>query len=177
MVLHANLLESWEKAVIAIAILFVVVYFCLVYYSLKSLFYFKKRLKSYEVSIKMAVVETITLIRELAKSCDYQLDEETSDKLEKIEVSAANNEVKGCYKEVLVIYSTLFNKLKGQNNDENRLLEINNNLLLQKEIDKLYQKALFYHNADLTGYNYWVKFIPTKPFTLMFKFKKRDSIY
>jgi hypothetical protein len=177
MELFTFLLQSWEKAIIAIALLLAIVYFLLVYYSLKSLFAFKKYLNSYEISIKMATVETITLIKDLEKTANYQLDENDSDLVEEIENLTGQNIIKGHYKKVFAIYLDLYNIVKGNQTDERILEQIENNFKLQKEIDKLYQQALFYHSNDLIGYNYWVKFTLTRPFTFLFKFKKRDSIY
>jgi hypothetical protein len=171
------LLLTWEKALIGLGVLFVIVYILLIYYALKSLFVFKKQLNSYETSVKMATIETITLIRDLEKLSGDQIDEKNSDLLEEIEGLVVQNIVKGNYKKVLAVHTDFVNKLKSMITDQSLLEKVENNVNLQKEIDKLYQKALSYHSADLSGYNYWAHFILTRPFTLMFKFKKRDSIY
>ena len=177
MVLSIFLLQDYEKALIGIALLFFVIYVFLVIHSIVALKSFKNTLNSYEASIKMCIVETITLIRELSKISDIKINDDVNEKLDKIESFAAQDIIKGYYKQVFMIFSELYNSTKGNIQDSERLREIENNFLQQKELDKLYQNALFCHNADLIGYNYWVKNILVKPFTLLFKFKKRESIY
>lgn len=177
MILSDYTFLTWQKALVGLAALIFTFLVLIVYYALRSLFVFKKTLNSYETSIKMTTVGTITLIRDLAKLVNYQFDEETVDKLDDIEYLAGQNTIKGFYKEVYSIYLNLYNHCKGIVTDPNLLYQIENNFKLQKEIDRLYQKALFYHATDLIGYNYWVKFWLTRPFTKMFGFKTRESVY
>ena len=171
------LLQSWEKAVIAIAILVFVLYVLLVYYSLSSCFKFKNMLRSYEISMKMSIIETITSIKELAALINFQFDEETIKKIDEIETLAGQDIVTGYYKEVNTIYMDLLNYAKHSTKDSELLEKVKYNSLRQNEINNLYQKALFYHSQDLIGYNYWVKFVLTRPFTKAFKFNKKESVY
>lgn len=171
------LLQTWEKALIAIALLIFVFYVILIYFAISSCYKFQKLLKSYETSMKMSIIETITLIRQLAEIIDFKFDEETKDKIDQIESFAGQDIVKGHYKEVYLIYMELVKHAELTIQDKNILEKIENNKLLHKEIDNLYQKALFYHGQDLGAYNYWVKFILTRPFTKALKFNKKESVY
>lgn len=171
------LLQTWEKAVIGIAAVIFVFYLLILVFALTACKRFNKLLKSYETSVKMATVETVTLIRQLASIIGYKLDENVSDRLDEIESLAGQNIVKGNYKETNTIYLNLYNYSKTLNLSEETIKKVEINLELQKEVDKLYQQALFYHNSDLAGYNYWVRFLLTRPFTKLCKYNVKESIY
>ena len=171
------LLQTWEKAVIGIAAVIFVFYLLILVFALTACKRFNKLLNSYETSVKMATVETVTLIRQLASIIDYKLDENVSDRLDEIESLAGQNIVKGNYKETNTIYLGLYNHSKTLNLSEETIKKVEINLELQKEVDKLYQQALFYHNSDLAGYNYWVRFLLTRPFTKLCKYNVKESIY
>lgn len=171
------LLQTREKAVIGVAAVIFIFYILILIFALTSCKRFNKLLKSYETAIKMSTVETVTLIRELASIIDHKLDEETIDRLDEIEALAGQNIVKGNYKETYSIYLSLYNYAKTQNLSEETLEKVEINLELEKEIDKLYQQALLYHNNDVAGYNYWVRFLLTRPFTKLCKYNVKENIF
>ena len=168
--------QALEKGLIAVAILVVLLYIYIVTSSLFSLFKLKKTLRAAELSIKMSIVELITLVKKLCEVSNLNLTEDEEELLEEIETKIVNEEIFGLYSKVNQVYCSKLNLAKSlQNfNEISNLVETNN--ILQLEIDGLYQKALFTFNNDVAAYNYYLKSIIIKPFTLMFGFKKKNKM-
>ena len=45
-----------------------------------------------------------------------------------------------------------------------------------EEMDVVYQRAITNYNNDISGYNYWIRFLPVRFIFLMFRIKTKDII-
>jgi len=45
------------------------------------------------------------------------------------------------------------------------------------EIDEQHRKDIAFYNADVSAYNYWVKFIPFRPISFIFRIKIKEIMY
>ena len=45
-----------------------------------------------------------------------------------------------------------------------------------EEMDVVYQRAITNYNNDISGYNYWIRFMPVRFIFLMFRIKTKDII-
>ena len=44
------------------------------------------------------------------------------------------------------------------------------------QLDSVYRSNVIMYNADVLGYNYWVRFLPCRYLWLLFRFKEKDLI-
>ena len=58
-----------------------------------------------------------------------------------------------------------------KNNDEYILIKEN-----IKQLDSVYRSNVIMYNADVLGYNYWIRFLPFRYLWLLFRLKLKDFI-
>ena len=162
---------------ISIIILFVLGFVILAHFAVSSAVKFKKSLRSAEKSIKMTSAETITLIRELCEIADLKITMEEDEIIEEVEGKIVEEKLFGIYKNVNSIYLNKYKEAISKDFNEEIIKKIEINYILQQEVDALYQKALFSYSSDLGGYNYWVKFWPTRFIMKLMKYNKKDELY
>jgi hypothetical protein len=113
----------------------------------------------------------------MCKIVSQTLTLEEQDLIDDIENKIAINKIFGAYKKVSSMFVNRLNIINSQELTEEQSTKIAKIQFFQKEIDGLYQKALFSYNSNLLGYNYWVKFILTRVFTKLLKLNKKDELY
>ena len=70
-----------------------------------------------------------------------------------------------------LIYSVIEENEQVKETDEFELIDDN-----ISQLDNVYRTNVIMYNADVLGYNYWVRFLPCRYIWLMFRFKLKDLI-
>lgn len=161
---------------VAIAIL-LVAYGIIVYYAISSCFKFNRKLNGSTKTIKMAVAEKILLTKTLSEKSGIELSVEEKEKLDDLADEVSSDNIIGKYAEVDKIYSKLRNLCRTSTFSDDIRKKLDINYSLNEENSYLYHSTIDEYNSDLLGYNYWCKLLITRPFTLMFRFKKKETIY
>ena len=107
----------------------------------------------------------------LTEKCTHDLkylDSEDFLEAQKEEFTTSTDELAAVEKEISGI---LFSSRKLAKNDEVELIKS-----LLKDVNESLKTSVMAYNADVLGYNYWVRFTPCKFFFLMFKVKLKKTI-
>ena len=70
-----------------------------------------------------------------------------------------------------LIYSAVEENEQIKQTDEFELIDDN-----ISQLDNVYRTNVIMYNADVLGYNYWVRFLPCRYIWLIFRFKLKDLI-
>ena len=70
-----------------------------------------------------------------------------------------------------LIYSVIEENEQIKQTDEFELIDDN-----ISQLDNVYRTNVIMYNADVLGYNYWVRFLPCRYIWLIFRFKLKDLI-
>lgn len=170
------LLETWQNAIIVCAVALVVIYLILIYFAVTSLGYFKNKLKSSKNALKLCIAEEIYLVEEL-----YELAGNMNLKTNALELKALKNkldenQIQGLHTKVFQVYNEFFTNIKSNIFDEKTKQFLNKSYMKLEENRFIYMQITDTYNSDILGYNYWCKFILTRPFIKLLKYKKEDRL-
>ena len=179
--LFPNLSQTWNIIILIILIL-VAVYLLILITNLVFVFSFGKMMRRDNRGIRVALSAKLDILvksKEIIEANGIKISEKTAHSLkyldsedflevQKDEFVQAHEELNEAEKEVSnILYSS--RKLSG--NDEVELLKS-----LLKDINDSLRTSVMAYNADVLGYNYWVRFGPCLFIFLMFKVKLKKTI-
>ena len=145
-------------------------------------FTFKRILKKHDKSLSIVLAvkfENIKKLFEIMKNLNVELDEEVLKNLYSIKLSDFENQASEKCKKSRETLSLLrdhamFIAMSNPTlNKHNEFILAKQNVL---ENDEVYRVKLAMYNADVLGYNYWIRFLPTRFIFLMLKVQQKDLI-
>lgn len=143
---------------------------------------FKKMLRRENKGIRVALSTKLDILRKtqeiilanglkISESCSHSLrylDSEDFLEVQKDEFFESTQELNMVEKELSGI---LFNSRKLAKDDEVELIKS-----LLKDVNESLKTLIMTYNADVLGFNYWVRFGPCRFIFLMFKVKLKKTI-
>lgn len=143
---------------------------------------FRKIMKGHSKSLAILLAikfENLKKLVEVMNSLKVQIDEELLNELDKIdtkcflrptseECKTARDSLSNLRDQIMLIATK--NPNLNKHNEFNLAKE---NVL---ESDKVYRIKLAMYNADVLGYNYWIKFLPTRFIFSIFRCKEKELI-
>lgn len=162
-------------AVVGVWILFLIV-------DLAFVFFFKTILNKHAKAMTVilnAKYENTKKLYAIFQSYNIQLEQNVIDILNKINPDDFNRQDTKEGTEARTMLSYLRDEATFISNKHKELLEkpdfaiAKSNVL---ELDVQYRSNIAMYNADVLGYNYWIRFLPCRFIFLMFKVKKKDII-
>ena len=162
-------------AVIGVWILFLIV-------DLAFVFFFKTILNKHAKAMTVilnAKYENTKKLYDIFQSYNIPIEENLLTILNKINPNDFNRQDTKEGTEARTMLSYLRDEATFISNKNKELLEkpdfviAKNNVL---ELDVQYRSNIAMYNADILGYNYWIRFLPCRFIFLMFKVKKKEII-
>lgn len=170
------LLAGWQQAIIVIVVALVVIYLLLIYFAISSLSYFNKKLKNSRNALKIIIAELFYLIEELQDLLNELKISYNTNTLKELKHELEDDHLDGLYSKTSKLYNELFIKLNNEVFDENNKKILNDSYKKYEENNYLYMQITDTYNNDILGYNYWCRFILTRPFTSLLKYKKLERL-
>ena len=158
------------------------IYILFVICDLIFVFSFKTILKKHDKSLTIVLAikyENIKKLYEIMKSLNVSFDKQILDDLYSIELSDFENQAsEKCFiarKKLsnLKEHAMFISSTHPTINKHNEFILAKQNVL---ENEDVYRIKLAMYNADVLGYNYWIRFLPTRFIFLLFKVKQKDLI-
>ena len=179
--LFPNLNTTWNVLILVLIIL-VGAYLLLIIFNLVFVFSFTKMMRRDNRGIRVSLSAKLDILKKcqevilaneirISEKCNHSLrylDSEDFLEVQKEEFSAATEELSQVEKEISGI---LFSSRKLAKNDEVELLKS-----LLKDVNESLKTSVMAYNADVLGYNYWVRFGPCKYIYLILKIKLKKTI-
>lgn len=101
-------------------------------------------------------------LRELcSKTSDYLLGKDRLDNVEEVK------------KNLSYLKSELYTLIEEKNYSDDKIELISETIT---QLDSVYRTNVIMYNADVLGYNYWIRFLPCRYIWLLFRTKEKDLI-
>ena len=123
--------------------------------------------------------DNLSKLASIFTSSGIKLDKKIIDSLNNFDLKRIENQdgedAKNAREELTSFYEYLMSidlgdkKLKDQEEYIKTLENIH-------ELENVYRHHLMMYNADVLGYNFWIKFFPTRYIFIIFRFKTHDNI-
>lgn len=145
-------------------------------------FSFRKILKKHDKSLSIVLAvkyENIKKLFEIMKNFDVEIDQEILGNLYSIELSSFDNQASDVCKEARANLSYLREQAMFLATSNPRLNKHNEFIVAKQNVlenDDVYRVKLAMYNADVLGYNYWIRFLPTRFIFLMLRVKQKELI-
>ena len=173
--------KGWNILILVLMII-IGLYLLVLIVNLVFVFSFKKMMVRENKAIRVALSAKLDILikcQEVITSHDIKISEKTTHSLryldsedfleaQKEEFTQSTSEMADVEKEIGGILSS---SRKLANDDEVALLKS-----LIKDVNESLKNLYMTYNADVLGYNYWVRFPPCIIFFLMFKVKLKKNI-
>lgn len=175
-------LEQWANITISIVIWIFAAYVLLILVDFAFLFFFKRTLHKHSRALSIMLnskFDNVKKLFEIMKKLGVKIDPKYDDIIDSIIVfdfdKQYTDECKTGREKLTYLRDEALFIARQQKNLEknNEFITAKNNVL---EMDKVYHTTLACYNADVLGYNYWLKFLPTRWIYKLFKFHKKDLI-
>ena len=174
-------METWQIILLIISII-IVLYIILFVTNIVFIFSFKSILRKHNKSLSVILNTKYDNLKRLVlilEKHQVELDKDLVDKLNSLNPKDfAKQYTKEC-KEARDVLSQLRNNITYISTLYPNL-EKHNEFQLAKdnviELDDVYRINIAMYNADVLGYNYWIRFLPFRYVFLLFKLKKKDLI-
>ena len=176
-----NLSQTWN-IIILILLILVGLYILTLIVNLVMVFSFKNMMRRENKGIRVGLSTKLDILRKcqeviladnikISEKCTHSLrylDSEDFLEVQKDVFLESTTELAEVEKEITNI---LFNSRKLTKSDEVELLKS-----LLKDVNESLRYTMMGYNADVLGYNYWVRFTPCCFIFLMFKVKLKKTI-
>lgn len=155
-------------------ILVVNVIFVLSFYSIM-----KKHNRAVQIILKTKYDSLKDLIKKMNEKWNIEIDDETKHLLD--EAGQLLNEkefIKHC-DDIKKKLSYINSQLTALCEEDNKVIEDNDYILIKEnvsQLDNVYRSNVIMYNADVLGFNYWVRFLPFRYLWLLFRIKLKDFI-
>ena len=176
-----NIPKPWNFIILIVLIL-VAIYILVLIVNLVFVGSFSRMMRRDNKGIRVSLSAKLDILRKaqevilanelkMTERCNHSLrylDSEDFLEAQKDEFIESTNELNFVEKEVSGI---LFSSRKLGKNDEVELIKS-----LLKDVNESLKTSVMAYNADVLGYNYWVRFTPCRFIFLMFKVKLKRTI-
>lgn len=158
------------------------VYFLIVICDLIFVFSFKNILKKHDKSLSIVLAvkyENIKKLFEIMNNLNVKIDQNVLDDLYSIDVSLFENQASETCKFAREKLSKLRDIAMFIASNNATLIKHNEFIVAKQNVlenDEVYRVKLAMYNADVLGYNYWIKFLPTRFIFKILKVKEKDLI-
>lgn len=139
----------------------------------------KKHNRAIQIILKTKYDSLKDLVKKLDEKWNININEETRHLLDEAGHLLEEKEfIKHCddiKRKLSYITSYLFALCE----DDERVLEDNDYILIKEnvsQLDNVYRSNVIMYNADVLGFNYWVRFLPFRYLWLLFRIKLKDFI-
>lgn len=175
-------LLPWLNITLSILIYVAAAYVVLIIINLIFVGWFKKSLKLHSKSMNLVLIskfENIQKLFAIMKKLGVQIDQKYFDMIESLDVNTFKHqwldECKKAREKLTYLKDEAIFIARKQNNLEknNEFVNAKNNVL---EMETVYRNIVAYYNADVLGFNYWIKFLPNRWIFKLAKVKTRDLI-
>lgn len=159
-----------------------ILYFLLFILVLIFVLTFRKIMKQHRKSLMILMNikrENVIKILEIFMGLNIDINPLIIEKLKQIDIAKFMTPEDPETKEVMELLSSvrdqtfLLHEQHAVLNENKDYLKAKANIL---EIDKVYRTKVAMYNADVLGYNYWIKFLPTRFIFTIFKCKEKALI-
>lgn len=174
-------LEVYQILLIVLAGI-VGIYLLVLICDLIFVFSFRRILKKHDKSLSIVLAvkfENVKKLFEIMKNLDVEIEEQVLNNLYSIDISSFENQASPTCKKARERLSFLRDHamfIASSNpalNKHHEFALAKQNVL---ENDEVYRIKLAMYNADVLGYNYWIRFLPTRFIFLMFRVKQKELI-
>ncbi len=167
---------------INIAVVIVLVYILGLIINLAMVAWFKRALKTHRHGMAIAAFtkfDNISKLLAILKKHNIEVDKQSLEMFESLGSNSFKHpeakEGKEAIEKLTYLRESVMSIARKQeklNQNEEFTLAKNNVL----EMDVVYRNAVAFYNADVLGYNYWIRFLPYRYWFLLFKKKEKDLI-
>lgn len=175
-------LETWINITLSVVIYIVGLFLLLFIANLIFALWFKNILAKHSKSMTVtlnAKYDNIQKLFSLMKKLNVKIDQKYIETLESIDINDFRDQStpeckKAREKLTYLREEAIFlarNQIKLEKNNE--FITAKNNVL---EMDTVYRNIVACYNADVLGYNYWIRFLPFRWFWKLIKVKTKDLI-
>ena len=155
-------------------ILVVNVIFVLSFYSIM-----KKHDRAIQIILKTKYDSLKDLIKKMDENWDIEVDTETKHLLDEAGKLLNDKEfIKHC-DDIKKKLSYINSQLSALCEEDERVVADNDYILIKEnvsQLDNVYRSNVIMFNADVLGFNYWVRFLPFRYLWLLFRIKLKDFI-
>ncbi len=174
-------LEVWQIVLIVIGSL-LAVYLIIVLIDLMFVLSFHSLLRKHRVALNVLLqtkYDNIKVLNDLLKKYDSNYDPKYEEILNSIDINHLNNlqsKESAKVRLQLVYLRDELMYLANKNETFNKNEEFKKAKQHIADLDQIYYAQVATANADIIGYNYWIRFIPTRYIFNLLKIKKKDLI-
>ncbi|MCD8195107.1 MAG: hypothetical protein LUD22_02255 [Coprobacillus sp.] len=179
--IYASSYSWWQITliiVLALVVLFVLICLMGLFFFTYFTYTLKKRSQAITVVIKTKY-DYIKELMEVIEKAGVAIPEDIKEKFSTISIPSYLEPDGDISKTIRETLSIVKNDLVNLINSDNRLLkhELIKGLLSSiDDVDASYRAHVTNYNSDAVGYNYWVRFIPTRIFYKWAKVKEKNMI-
>lgn len=175
-------LETWANILISVIIYVVGLVLVLFIANLIFAAWFKQILKKHSAGMSVtlnAKFDNIKKLFDIMKKLNVKFDEKYIETINSIDINSFKHqwtdECKKAREKLTYLRDEAMFIARSQKNLEknNEFITAKNNVL---EMDTVYRNIVACYNADVLGYNYWIRFLPFRWFWKMIKVKTKDLI-
>lgn len=175
-------LENWANILISIAIYIVAAFLLLFVANLIFASWFKNILKKHSAGMSVtlnAKFDNLKKLFEIMKKLNVPIDQKYIDTINSIDINSFKHqwtdECRKSREKLTYLRDEALYIARSQKNLEknNEFITAKNNVL---EMDAVYRNIVACYNADVLGYNYWIRFLPFRWFWLLIRAKLKDLI-
>ena len=171
-------MKPWILAIIIVVGVYLLLIITNIIFVVSFYIIMKKHDKGINIILKSKFDNLKSLVS-LLKEHEIIFDEEAELLLKEIDALLLKefkvNECESIKKKLSYLSSLVYSKIEEREDikklDEFELL--NDNIT---QLDSVYRSNVIMYNADVLGYNYWVRFLPCRYLWLLFRFKEKDLI-
>ena len=174
-------MEPWQITLLVIGIIFLG-YVLLFITNIGFVHFFKSTLRKHNKALAVILntkYDNLSKLINITKKLGETFDEDLLNKFYSLEPKDFAKQYTEKCKDARDILSLLKNQIIYLSST-NPSLEKHNEFQLLKdnviELDVVYRVNIAMYNADVLGYNYWIRFLPFRYVFLLLKFKEKDLI-
>ncbi len=176
-----GLSQTWN-IVLSVLIWIVAVYIVILIVNIGFVVFFKKTLNMHSKSMTVtlnAKFDNIKKLFEIMMKHEVEVEEKLIEKLNSIDVMdfklPDSDSCKKAREKLTFLREEAMNIARKQIKLEknNEFVTAKNNVL---EMDSVYRNIVACYNADVLGYNYWIKFLPNRWVFKVCKFRSKNLI-
>ena len=172
-------MQPWLIAIIIVAGLYVLLLIANTTFVISFYIIMNKHNRAIKIILKSKLDSLKELIKKMTNNWGMEINNEDMHLLDESQTMLDEKDfIKDCdeIKKNLSYINNELNSLCEENesikNDDEYIL-IKENI---KQLDSVYRSNVIMYNADVLGYNYWIRFLPFRYLWLLFRFKIKDLI-
>lgn len=168
--------NGWITAGIIAAVVVVTLYILLIWVSLRSLFYFKKKMNKIRDALVVLLSEKFEILQQILDDFGDEYFHDLIIDFEDALAEFSDENIMNTFERFTIIENQVFKVLNEMEDSEENKNYNNKYSAFVSENASSYRSKVEEYNYCLLGYNYWHKFVLTKPFVLLFRFKEMKPL-